>query len=251
MDRHTRQLDFDRLETLVTDRTRLLCVCNPHNPLGRVLTRPELERLADFAVRHDLWIMSDEVWADIVFDGRRHVATSTLNDDVRRRTLSIYGFSKTFALAGMRMGFVIVPGRTDRDGGQRWRNVWRLSSGLSTIAQLSALTAYERCWYWADAFLAHLHGVRDYGVERLNQMPGVTCNEPEGVYVLFPDVSSYGLTSAQMSDYLLQEARVATVPGSPRWFGPGAEGHIRLAFSTSRELLAEGLDRIEDALRRL
>ena len=250
VDKQSRELDFDALETLVTDRTRMLCVCNPHNPLGKVLTKPELERLAEFAVRHDLYVMSDEVWADIVFDGRRHLPTSALSDEIRRKTFSIYGFSKTFAMAGMRMGYVIVPeGEIENAEAQATRMA--LSSGLSTIAQLAAKTAYEKCWYWADAFLAHVHSLRDYGFERLNAMHGVKCNKPEGVYVLFPDVSSFGLTSAEMSDYLLKEAQVATVPGSPRWFGPGAEGNIRIAFCTSQELFAEGLDRIEDALNRL
>jgi bifunctional pyridoxal-dependent enzyme with beta-cystathionase and maltose regulon repressor activities len=121
--------------------------------------------------------------------------------------------------------------------------------GVSTLSQIAATAAYEKAWYWAEAFVKHLQGNRDYAVSRLQQIPGVRCRSPEGTYVVFPEVRSFEKTGTVLAQELLEKARVAVVPGSPIWFGPGAEGHIRICFSTSRKVLEEGLNRIENYLR--
>ncbi len=122
--------------------------------------------------------------------------------------------------------------------------------GLTSLAQAGAAAAYQHGWPWRDAFLAHLERARDYAVERLNRIPGVSCRRPDATYVLFPDITGLGMSSQACADFLLEQARVAVVPGSPEWFGPGAEGNIRLCFSTSLGTLKEALDRIEYALSR-
>ena len=251
VDRGTGAFDLEGMRALITPRTRLLCLCNPHNPLGRVLTRDELTTIAQIAVEHDLLIMSDEVWSDIVYKPNSHISIATLGPEVAARTVSIYGLSKTFALAGLRVGFLVAPDRAMFRRLDAVARVLGAGFGITTLGQVAGMAAYEDCWYWAEAFLDHLREVRDVAVQRLNGIPGVRCLTPEGTYVLFPDVSRFGKGSAEMTDYLLREARVMTVPGTVEWFGPGAAGHIRLCFSTSMAIMREALDRLEDALSRL
>lgn len=123
--------------------------------------------------------------------------------------------------------------------------------GVSTLSQIAGQAAYEQCWYWVDDFLQHLTQMRDYAVERLNKMKNISCHTPQGCYLVFPDIRATGMNSTAMAEYLLKEAKVAVVPGAEQWFGPGAEGHIRICFSTSKMILSEALDRIEAALDKL
>lgn len=251
VDKRTGEFDLDGLERLVTPRTRLLCLCNPHNPLGRVMTHDELAAIGRLAVRHGLWIMSDEIWSDIVYPPYRHVSIATLGPEVAARTIAIYGLSKSFGLAGLRVGYIVAPNRAIHDDLVKLSRVETTAAGVTTLSQIATVAAYQECGYWLEAFLHHLETVRDYAVDRLNAMPGVSCRKPEGTYVLFADIAGTGLGGSQATaDYLLREARVAVVPGLPRWFGPGAEGSVRLCFSTSHGIVREALDRIEEALGR-
>lgn len=248
LDKKSGAFDLDGLRHLVTPRTRLICLCNPHNPLGRVMTRRELLAVGQLAVEHNLLIMSDEIWSDIVYPPHRHLSIAALSPEIAERTISVFGFSKTFGLAGLRVGFLVAPSLQVYKELVQASLVHTTAVGVTTVSQVAARAAYESCWYWVDAFLQHLQKMRDYAVDRLNNIQGVACRRPEGTYVLFPDVTGLGLSSQAVADLLLEQARVAVVPGLPRWFGPGAEGNIRLCYSTSLGILGEALDRIEAAL---
>ena len=251
VDPRTGRFDLEALRARITPRTRLLGVCNPHNPLGRVLTPEELRAMGELAVEHKLWILNDEVWSDIVYAPHVHTNIASLSPEIAARTLTVQGFSKGFGLAGLRIGYIASPSAEVHEGVVRASHVRSTAVGASTLSQVAATAAYERAGPWLNAFLEHLRGSRDYAVERLRRMPGVTCRVPEATFVLFADVSALGRDSQALTEYLLREARVALVPGIPAIFGPGAHGHVRLCFSTSRGLLREGLDRIETALARL
>jgi aspartate/methionine/tyrosine aminotransferase len=248
VDKSTGAFDLAGLGGLVTPRTRLVCVCNPHNPLGRVMTEAELRTIGELAVEHNLTVMCDEIWSDIVYRPFQHVSLASLGASIAERTFSIYGLSKSFGLAGLRIGFIVAPSPAAYARLVDLSRVQTTAAGVTTISQVAAVAAYEKCWYWVEAFLAHLTRVRDYAVGRLNQMPGITCRSPEGTYVLFPSIAGWGMDSRQAAEFLLREARVAVVPGLPRWFGPGAEGNLRLCFSTSQAIIREAMDRIEAAL---
>ena len=249
VDPRTGVIDFDVLAARITPRTKLLTLCQPHNPLGRVLRRDELERLGELALAHDLWVMSDEVWGDIVYPPHEHLSIAALGPELAARTFGVYGFSKTFGLAGLRVGYVAAP---DRDLQQRLLTVSQAPTtayGGSTLSQVAAQAAYDHAWPWAERFLEHLASMRDLAVARLRAMPGLTVRVPEGTYVLFVGIDGLGRGSeADVVKLLLDEARVAVVPGLARWFGPGATGHIRLTFCTSEAVLTEALDRIEGVL---
>lgn len=251
LDLDTGSFDQEYLAQVISKKTKMICVCNPHNPLGRVLTKRELMFIGSLAVKHNLWIMNDEIWSDIVYAPNEHINISSLDQEIAKRTISIYGFSKTFGLAGLRVGFIAAPSKKVFDRLLNTSQAETTATGVSTLSQVAAIAAYKDCWYWADAFLNHLTKVRDYSVKRLNKMPGILCTKPEGTYLLFPNIQNFGLSSEEMTKYLLEKSKVAVVPGASKWFGPGAEGHIRLCFSTSMEIMEEALDRIELALNEL
>ena len=235
----------------ISKKTKMICLCNPHNPMGKVFSRQELLFIGSLAAKHNLWIMNDEIWSDIVFPENQHINIASLHPEIAERTISVYGFSKTFGLAGLRVGFIATPSKLIFDKILQTSRSNTTAGGVSTLSQVAATAAYENCWYWVDAFLDHLTKVRDYCVERLNKMPGVECRTPQGTYLLFPKIKSFGLSSEEVTLYLLENANVAVVPGAAKWFGPGAEGHIRICFSTSMELMVEAMDRIEVALEKL
>lgn len=243
--------DKEQLESLVTPKTKMICVCNPHNPLGRVFTKEELEIIGKVAVENKLWIMNDEIWSDIIYAKNSFNSIANVHPWVAERTITIHGFSKTFGLAGMRIGYIVAPNEKVYQQLVGASRVSSTAAGVTTLSQIAATVAYEKCWYWVDAFLTHLESVRDYAVERLNKMNGVYCIQPEGTYVLFVNIKAFGLTEEEMADYLLEKAKVSVVPGAAKWFGPGATGHIRLCFSTSMVVVRAALDRIEYALAKL
>jgi aspartate/methionine/tyrosine aminotransferase len=232
----------------LSPRTRMLWLCNPHNPLGVVYSRAWLEAVAGWAVERGLRILSDEIWSDIVYPPHQHTALASLYSEIARNTITVYGFSKNFALAGLRVGCVIC---TDRG----WRNEIVTASdaastvyGVSALSQVAVIGALTAGRQWLGEFLRHLHAQRDYAMERLAHWPGVTAFRPQGTYVVFPDVRTLDQDAGRLCQRLLDRARVALVPGAARWFGPGAEGHIRICFATSRGILQEAFDRLEKAV---
>jgi aspartate/methionine/tyrosine aminotransferase len=244
-------LALERLETLLSPRTRLLGVCNPLNPVGRVLRADELTTLAHFAIRHNLQILNDEIWADIIYPPARFLSLGSLDGAVAARCWTVQGFSKNYGLAGLRVGCVLAPDAAGCAALLRASRADTTMSGAATLSQIAAIAALEGASDWLTAWQAHLQRQRDRAVAELATMPGVAVLPPEGTYVLFPRVDHHGLAPEALVERLLQRQRVALVPGSPRWFGPGAAGHLRLVFSTSEGILREGLTRLRRGLEEL
>ena len=242
------ELDFDHLESLTGPKTKMICVCNPLNPTGKVLTNQELIKLAEFAETHNLIILSDEIWSDIVFEPAKFTSIASIGKLAFDRTITITGFSKSYGLAGLRVGAVLAPNE------RFFREILSASGHESTIhgcnspGQVAAAAALDECQDWLAAFLLHLRAMRDKTVGVLNSIPGISCHSPDGCYLAFPDIRKTGLTASELQEKLLNEAKVAVVPGLPRWFGDMAEGHIRICFATSDEILSEALHRIKNCL---
>ncbi|MHA2394812.1 MAG: pyridoxal phosphate-dependent aminotransferase [Promethearchaeota archaeon] len=249
IDTESREFDIDGLNDLVTPKTRMICICNPHNPLGRVLSKRELKGITDFALENDLIIMSDEIWSDIVYDGWKHISTASISPEVAENVVSLYGFSKTFAMAGLHLGYMVITNPV------LLSKVKSIAPGyffpVNNISQAAGKAAYMHGWYWALAFLNHLQKIKEYSLNRLKKMEGIQIHEPEGTYVLFPNISSYGMKSEEFTSFLRKNANVVVVPGHGpdfSYFGPGGEGHIRIVFSTSMRIMREALNRIEEAI---
>jgi len=241
------RVDIERLKELITNRTKLIFVCNPHNPTGRVMTRDELMGIADIAVDHDLIVASDELHADIVYDKRKHISIASLGPEIADRTISMFGLSKNFSLAGLQIGWLVATNKDIRGGLARVAG--DLIQGTTSISLAVAHAVLTKCDYYIPPLVEYLQELRDNGTKRLNAIDNVKVEPPEGTYVLWPNVSGYGLSSAEMSTYLVEKGRVATTDGSRH--GPEGEGYLRVVFPTSRAIFSEGLDRIEEALSKL
>ena len=253
LDPETLTVDLAEVEALIGPRTRMIAICNPHNPTGRVWTREELAGLAELAVRHELEILSDEVWSDIVFEEGAMVSVASLGPAIAARTHTVYGFSKGYGLAGLRLGVVLCPSPEAASRLAAVSHADATAYGVSTLSQIAGAAALSRADAWQRRFVAHLRAQRDLAVARLSAMPGLRCPCPEGTFVVFPEVTSVchelELDEAALAERIQREAKVALVPGSPAFFGPGAAGHLRLSLATSRALLTEALDRLEAWIR--
>ncbi len=238
-------VDLDDLKRQITPRTRLIMVCNPHNPTGRVLSREELEAVGRIAQENNLFVFVDELYEDMIFDGE-HMSLASLSPDLFQRTLTVFGFSKAFGIPGFRIAYIVNRGKDMREIRKR---IHGMIVHTDTLAQAAAKAALIHGDAWLSAFRSHLKRMRDYTLERLGKIDGVWCPKPQSTPFVFPNVSSYGMTSQQMVDYLKKEARVVVQSGSD--FGPPGEGHIRINFATASSVLKEAFDRIEEALMKL
>lgn len=239
------------MEAKLTSRTRMLWLCSPHNPLGVVYPRKWLQSVAEWAIQHKLRILSDEIWSDIVYPPHSYVSLASIAAEIAQQTVTIYGFSKNFALAGLRVGCVIC---TDAS----WRKQIVAASdaestvyGVSVLSQVAVIAALQQGRGWLADFVRHLRGQRDYTLERLSQWPSVTVHPPQGTYVVFPCIRNLSDDAEKFCERIREQARVALVPGAARWFGPGAKGHVRICFATSRRILTEAFDRMEPVVKRL
>ncbi len=241
------------LEACVTPRTKAMIVNSPGNPTGATYDRATLEGIADVALRHDLVIISDEIYEKILYDGARHCSIATLGPDVAARTVVVNGVSKAYAMTGWRIGYAAGP----KDLITAMANIQSQStSNPSSISQKAAVAALQGGGAFTQRMVVEFDRRRRLMVERLNKMPGVSCRMPSGAFYTFPNIAGVftrrhqrgPITSAaELAAYLLTEARVAVVPGEPF----GSSSHLRLSYATGIEVIARGLDRMEAALRQL
>lgn len=238
-------IDLSTLESYITPKTTMICLCNPHNPLGLVYSKEDLDIILTLANKHNLWIMNDEIWSDVVYSEKPFVSILSLGKERNKRTLSVFGFSKSFGVAGLRAGALYAHDKEIFETLVDTSQVRTTAGGIASLSQIGAMAALEKGRPWLDAFLVHLEGNRDYGVKRINNIKGLQCRVPQATYMFFVDITETGLSSTEFADRLKEEAKVAVVPGISKFFGPGAEGNIRICYATSRALLTEALDRIE------
>lgn len=239
------ELDLDGLESVITPATRCLIFCNPQNPTGRVFTHTELERLAEIVLRHNLWVISDELHGDLVLDGR-YIPLASVSPEMAQRTVTLYGPTKAFNIAGLKVGFVLCknPALLAR--------IRKLMGGLVTppnvLAQAAATAAFNECGDWLQDTLDYVRGNRDLLVEFVrNRLPGVGLIPPEGTYLAWLDFRT-AIARDQLKHVLEEDAKVALNLGDD--YRTGGAGFARINLATSRGILTEALERIEAAVRR-
>lgn len=232
------RLDVDELASLVTPRTRLLVLNSPANPTGGVLTREDLRRIAELAVKHDLVVLADEIYGRILYDGAEHVSIASFTG-LAERTIVLDGFSKTYAMTGWRLGYAIVPPALVQAFGTLIINT---ISCAPTFAQVGAVEAISGPQDEVEAMVAEFRARRDLVVDGLNAIPGIRCHKPTGAFYVFPEVSGTGLTGAELANRLLTEAGVCVLAGTS--FGGEGMNHIRISYANSRENLRTALERI-------
>jgi aspartate/methionine/tyrosine aminotransferase len=242
---HDFRLDVDELASLITPRTKLLVINSPANPTGGVLTRDDIERIAELALRHELVVLADEIYGRILYDGAEHVSIASL-PGMAERTVVLDGFSKTYAMTGWRLGYAIVPPWLVQAFGTLIINT---ISGATAFAQAGAVEALRGPQDDVDAMVEEFLARRDLIVDGLNAIPGFECLRPQGAFYVFPRISGTGLDGPALADRLLQEAGVSVLSGTA--FGKFGRDHIRVSYANSRANLAEGLRRIRSVVDHL
>lgn len=243
----------EELKKVVSSRTKALVLNSPSNPTGSAYTKSELEKIAEIAISNNFFIISDEIYEKIVYDGFQFTSIASLNEEIKKRTIIVHGVAKTYAMTGWRIGYTAGPEEII----SAMNNIQSQStSNPTSIAQKASVEALigpqDEVVKMVEAFGKR----RNYIVDRLNKIPGVTCYKPVGAFYVFPNFSSYYGKSYQgkrienstaLADYLLEVAKVAVVPGVEF----GADPFERLSYATSMDDIKEGLNRIEQALMQL
>jgi len=237
--------DLDAFDRLVSDRTRLIILNSPSNPTGGVMPLAALEHIADVARRRDIWVLSDEIYTRLAYDGCAVPSIAAL-PGMAERTIICDGFSKTYAMTGWRLGFGIMP----ESLAERVELLLTHSVGSTAdFTQHAGLAALRGPQDQVEAVVAEYQRRRDLLVAGLNAIPGVRCRYPQGAFYVFPNITAFGRPSTWLANYLLEEGGVALLPGTA--FGKYGEGYLRLCFASSLENIREALDRMAEALGRL
>lgn len=243
----------EALEAAATSRTKALMLNYPSNPTGVGYSREELEPIAEFCVRRGLWVVADEIYSKLLFDGRSFTGIASLGPEIEKRTILIDGVSKTYSMTGWRIGWAAGPREII---GAMAKIQSHSTSNAATPSQWAALAALRSGGDEVARRAVAFQERRDETLRLLGEVPGLHCVKPEGTFYAFPNVSAYLATGggdprmksgADLAQYLLEEARVAVVPGDAF----GADRHIRISFAVSLERVREGLERIAAALARL
>jgi len=235
---------FDRFEATITGRTELFILCNPHNPIGKVYTRETLERIADVCLKHDLIICSDEIHADFIYEGHKHIPIASLSQEIADRTITLMSPVKSFNVAGIPFAFAVIPNKVLRE--QYEGSGKGLVVHPSAMGFVAAQAAFEHCDDWSADLMKVLTEHRDFAMDFVQEhLPGVCMTPMQGTYLAWLDFRDANVGDRPY-EFLLKQAKVATVDGAI--FGPGGEGFVRLNLACPMETLRNGLTRIRQAL---
>lgn len=237
-------INFGDFEEKVNKKTRMFLLCNPHNPVGRVFHRDELERMAEICLRNNVLICSDEIHGDLVFQGNRHIPLGSLNPEIADRTITLMAPSKTFNIAGLDCSFAVIPNKEIREN---YISAMKGITGNTNMLGISAaLAAYQNGTPWLEDLMIYLKENRDYLKTTLDrEIPEIKMTVPEGTYLAWLDCRNAGLPDTPY-DFFLRKAKVAFNSGES--FGTGGKGFVRLNFGCTRATLNEVLDRMKKAL---
>ncbi len=228
------------LEAAITPKSKLIILNSPSNPSGAVYSREELEAITAVAVKHNLTIMSDEIYEHLLYDGVSHVSPASFSEEARARTVIVSGFAKTFSMTGWRLGTIVAPKHVAKAIADLQS---QMTSNATTFAQWGALAAYtewDKTKAALDEMLVAFDRRRKLVHTALNEIPGITCQLAQGAFYLFPNVSSFGVDDMDFCARLLETEKVAAVPGSAF----GTDGFLRISYATADATLEKGLERL-------
>ena len=242
------EMDFDDLEKkLDNSAIKLVFLCSPHNPVGRVWSREELEKFGEICAARGVVVVSDEIHCDILYKGAKHTPLASISDAMRESTITSVAPSKTFNIAGLATAAIIIPSKRLRDNYQSVIDFVNIDGG-NVFGTTALEAAYAKGDAWLDALLVYLEGnlnfIENFLAERL---PSISLLGPEGTYVPLLDCRSLNLSGPELERLLVENGKVALDGG--HWFGTGGDGFVRINIATPRALLKEGMERIEKALK--
>jgi len=237
--------DLKELKNCVTSKTKAILLNSPSNPTGAAFKKEELLVIAEIAKEKDLFVISDELYEDIVYDGREHISIASL-PGMKERTISIFGFSKSYAMTGWRLAYLAAPLNLVKEIAKLLQNTSVCANSVAQRAGQAAIQGSQDCV--KEMFTAY-NERRNVLAKGLNEIQGLSCHAPEGTFYAFANIKETGMNSDKLAIYLLEEYGVVTVPGTA--FGAQGEGYIRLSFATSLEDIKEGIRRIKKGIENI
>jgi aspartate aminotransferase len=232
----------EQLRAAITPKTKLFVLNSPSNPTGMVYTPEEIKALAQVVVDADIYVVSDEIYEKILYDGAQHISIGSLGKEIFERTLISNGFAKAYSMTGWRLGYLagpvdIIKAASTIQG--------HSTSNVCTFAQYGAIAALESSQDCVEEMRQAFAQRRQVMLDRLNAIPGLSCPKPDGAFYLFPDISKTGLKSLEFCDALIEAHQVAVIPG----IAFGADNNIRLSYATDLATIEKGMDRLEKFVR--
>lgn len=239
-------MDYDDLENKIDSRTKMLILCSPHNPVGRVWKEEELRKLADICMRNNILIVSDEIHFDIVYSGNRHIVLGSISDDIRNNCVVLTAPSKTFNIAGLQVSNAII-------SNDELRRIYRDElnkdhiSAPNIFGGVALIAAYNESEEWLDELLKYLEGNRDFFMSYINErIPQLKAINPEGTYLIWVDCNGLNMNPDELKNFFINKCRLALNDG--RMFGEEGRGFMRFNIGCPRFLLKEALERIENGI---
>ncbi len=239
------QLDLDEIRAKISPKTRAVVIVTPNNPTGGVLTEDVLKKLAEIAIENDLMVISDEVYERLIYDGARHISIASL-PGMKERTFTMNGMSKAYAMDGWRLGYVAAPEEYILVMNKFHQHNTTCAPNFVQVAAIAALTQEGD---EVKEMVKEYQRRRDYAVKAINEIPGLHCECPKGAFYIFINCKSLNMKSADLSAWLLENAKIALVPGDV--FGPGGEGYLRMSFANSYENVVAGCKQLKNAVEQL
>ncbi|MEF2639583.1 MAG: PatB family C-S lyase [Lachnospiraceae bacterium] len=241
------QMDLESLEAQLDDSVKMILLCSPHNPVGRVWSREELEALAKLCLEHHILIVSDEVHADLLFEGSKHTCFPTLSPEVEQNTILCTGASKTFNLAGLKTSSIIIPDPELREKFKTVLNRYNVGSG-NIFGLVATETAYRYGEEWLEELKKYLQGNLEYMISFMErELPEIPVTRPEGTYLVWMDFRSLGMCDSELEDFCRKKAKIAFDPGYE--FGTGGSGYMRANIACPRKTLETALENLKKAIR--
>src|SRR5665213_771953 len=229
---------IDDLKKRITPKTKMLIINSPQNPTGGILTQEDLKQIAELAVKHDLWVLADEIYCRVVYDGFKNYTIASY-PGMMERTIILDGFSKTYAMTGWRLGYGIMPKELAEVVAKLQTNVASCTASFIQIAGIEALTGPQQ---WVDDVVEEFRRRRDLIVDGMNSIPGFKCHKPLGAFYVFPNTTGTGMDSKTLASRILNEAGVACLSGHT--FGKYGEGYVRFSYANSMQNIEKGVERI-------
>ena len=238
-------MDFEALEASIDERTKLLLLCSPHNPVGRVWTEKELSRLGEICIKHDIIIVADEIHSDLIFKGSKHLPLMSISKEIEDRTVTCYGPGKTFNMAGLAISTICIPNtRLRKDFAKVYKAV-HFAEG-TVFGHVGFEAAYTKGEFWLDGLMEHIQGNIDYFDICLKEyMPSITMLKPEGTYLVWLDCRGLGLSNEGLKAFFYEEAKLGLSSGVG--FGEEGSGFMRINLATPRTTVEEAVSRLHTA----
>ena len=245
LEKNNYQLDLQEIESKITSKTKMIAIISPNNPTGGVLNKSVLEKLAAIAIKHNLIVLSDEIYEKIIYDGNVHYSIAAF-PGMKERTVTLNGFSKAYSMTGWRLGYIAAPANII-DSTVRTHQY--ITTCAPSISQYAAVEALKNSQDAVDKMVAEYQRRRDYVVKAINGIDRLSCKTPSGAFYIFVNIQKLNRSAEEVAEFLLNDAGLTLVPGTA--FGENGKGYLRLSYANSYENLVEACERIKKSVQKL